>query len=280
MQLDSAAWPVYADPGQLEQVLMNLAVNGRDAMDRGGVLSLRTTNVDVVAATRERPGLVPGQYVALMVEDTGTGIEPAILPRLFEPFFTTKEPGKGTGLGLATVYGIVKQSGGFIYVDSTPGQGSRFVVYLPRHQGSGNAEPTLAAPVLPRGMATILLVEDDAAVRPAVRRMLERQGYTVLDAADGADALQLAASADARGERIDLVLTDVVMPVQGGRVLGERLAMHWPGIRVLYMSGYTDDEILRRGLVVPGASFLEKPFTPMRLAEAVRHALNQPRRAI
>jgi CheY-like chemotaxis protein len=129
-------------------------------------------------------------------------------------------------------------------------------------------------------MATILLVEDDAAVRPAVRRMLERQGYTVLDAADGADALQLAASADARGERIDLVLTDVVMPVQGGRVLGERLAMHWPGIRVLYMSGYTDDEILRRGLVVPGASFLEKPFTPMRLAEAVRHALDQPRRAI
>jgi PAS domain S-box-containing protein len=279
MQLDSAAWPVYADPGQLEQVLMNLAVNGRDAMGRGGVLSLRTTNVDVVAATHDRPGLVPGQYVALMVEDTGTGIEPAIVPRLFEPFFTTKEPGKGTGLGLATVYGIVKQSGGFIYVDSTPGQGSRFVVYFPRHQGPANAEPTLVAPVSPRGMATILLVEDDAAVRPAVRRMLERQGYTVLDAADGADALQLAASADARGERIDLVLTDVVMPVQGGRVLGERLAMHWPGIRVLYMSGYTDDEILRRGLVVPGASFLEKPFTPMRLAEAVRHALDQPRRA-
>jgi PAS domain S-box-containing protein len=275
-EVDSTAWPVYADPGQLEQVLMNLAVNGRDAMPTGGVLRLRTANIEVVGATHERPGLVPGQYVALMVEDTGTGIDPAVLPRLFEPFFTTKEPGKGTGLGLATVYGIVKQSGGFIYVDSTPGQGSRFLVYLPRHQGSGNAEPTLAAPVSQRGTATILLVEDDAAVRPAVRRMLERQGYTVLDAADGADALQLAASADARGERIDLVLTDVVMPVQGGRVLGERLAMHWPGIRVLYMSGYTDDEILRRGLVVPGAAFLEKPFTPMRLGEAVRHALDQP----
>ncbi|MEA2765942.1 MAG: two-component system, cell cycle sensor histidine kinase and response regulator CckA, partial [Gemmatimonadaceae bacterium] len=250
IQLDSAAWPVYADPGQLEQVLMNLAVNGRDAMHAGGVLSLRTTNVEIVTVTHDRPGLVPGEYVTLMVEDTGTGIEPDVLPRLFEPFFTTKEPGKGTGLGLATVYGIVKQSGGFVYVDSKPGEGSRFVVYFPRHQGASNAEPTVAAPVLQGGMATILLVEDDAAVRPAVRRMLERQGYTVLDAADGADALQLAASADARGERIDLVLTDVVMPVQGGRVLGERLAMHWPGIRVLYMSGYTDDEILRRGLVV------------------------------
>jgi PAS domain S-box-containing protein len=274
-ELDSAAWPVYADPGQLEQVLMNLAVNGRDAMPRGGILRLRTANVEVVAATHERPGLLPGQYGALTVEDTGTGIEPGVLRHLFEPFFTTKEAGKGTGLGLATVYGIVKQSDGFIYVDSTPGKGSRFAVYLPRYQGAANAEPIPAAPLSPRGTATILLVEDDAAVRPAVRRMLEREGYTVLDAADGADALQLAASADARGERIDLVLTDVVMPVQGGRVLGERLAMHWPGIRVLYMSGYTDDEILRRGLVVPGAAFLEKPFTPARLTDAVRHALDQ-----
>jgi PAS domain S-box-containing protein len=275
-ELDSAAWPVYADPGQLEQVLMNLAVNARDAMPRGGKLRLRTANLEVVGATRERPGLVPGQYAMLMVEDTGTGIDPAILPHLFEPFFTTKEQGKGTGLGLATVYGIVKQSDGFVYVDSTPGKGSCFVVYLPRHQGPDYAEPIPVAPASQRGTATILLVEDDAAVRPAVRRMLEREGYTVLDAADGADALQLAASADARGERIDLVLTDVVMPVQGGRVLGERLAMHWPGIRVLYMSGYTDDEILRRGLVVPGAAFLEKPFTPARLADAVRHALDQP----
>jgi PAS domain S-box-containing protein len=275
-ELDSAAWPVYADPGQLEQVLMNLAVNARDAMPKGGKLLLRTANLEVVAASHERPGLVPGQYAALMVEDTGTGIDPAIQPHLFEPFFTTKEQGKGTGLGLATVYGIVKQSDGFVYVDSTLGKGSCFVVYLPRHQGSGYAEPAPAPPVSPRGTATILLVEDDAAVRPAVRRMLEREGYTVLDAADGADALQLAASVDARGERIDLVLTDVVMPVQGGRVLGERLAMHWPAIRVLYMSGYTDDEILRRGLVVPGAAFLEKPFTPARLADAVRHALVQP----
>lgn len=276
-EFDAGAWPVYADPGKLEQVLMNLAVNGRDAMPRGGTLRLRTANVDVdVTAAHERPGLIPGQYVVLMVEDTGTGIDAAVLPHLFEPFFTTKGPGKGTGLGLATVYGIVKQSGGFVYVDSTPGQGSRFSVYHPRHEGSADPEPPTTALASPRGKERILLVEDDAAVRPAVRRLLERQGYTVLDAADGADAFQLAASADARGERIDLVLTDVVMPVQGGRALGERLAVHWPNLRVLYMSGYTDDEILRRGLVVPGATFLEKPFTPERLAEVVRRALDQP----
>jgi PAS domain S-box-containing protein len=275
-ELDPAAWPVYADPGQLEQVLMNLAVNGRDAMPLGGTLRLRTANVRVDdAAAHERPGLVPGEYAALMVEDTGTGIDPAVLPRLFEPFFTTKAAGRGTGLGLATVYGIVKQSGGFIYVDSTPGRGSRFTIYLPRHQGVDDAAAASASPAPPRGTETILLVEDDAAVRPVVRRMLERQGYTVLDAANGAAALRLAESAHASGERIDLVLTDVVMPELGGRALGERLAVHQPGIRVLYMSGYTDDEILRRGLLVPGAEFLEKPFTPERLAGAVRQALDR-----
>jgi PAS domain S-box-containing protein len=277
-ELAPNAWPVYADPGQLEQVVMNLAVNARDAMPHGGTLRLRTANVDVDAdAAREQPGFVPGQYAALMVEDTGTGIAPEVLPRLFEPFFTTKGPGRGTGLGLATVYGIVKQSDGYIHVDGTSGQGSRFTVYLPRHVGEpDDTTPTPAASAPPRGAETILLVEDEASVRTAIRRMLERQGYRVLDAGGGAEALRRAAEADARGVRIDLVLTDVVMPEQGGRALGERLAAHWPGLRVLYMSGYTDDEILRRGLVVPGTPFLEKPFTPARLAELVRRALDQP----
>jgi two-component system cell cycle sensor histidine kinase/response regulator CckA len=210
----------------------------------------------------------------LEVEDTGTGIDPASLARLFEPFFTTKAPGRGTGLGLATVYGIVKQSGGFVYVDSTLGQGSRFSVYFPRYRGAVVSEVLPPAPTA-RGTETILLVEDDSAVRVAIRRMLEKTGYNVLVAADGAEALRLVASMDGRGQRIDLVFTDIVMPDQGGRILGERLAAHWPDIRVLYMSGYTDDEILRRGLIVPGAAFLEKPFTPQRLAEAVRHALDR-----
>jgi PAS domain S-box-containing protein len=276
-ELAPNVWPVHADPGQLEQVVMNLAVNARDAMPEGGTLRLRTANVTVSeAAALERAGLVPGPYAALAVEDTGTGIDPAVLPHLFEPFFTTKGPGKGTGLGLATVYGIVKQSGGDVDVDSTPGRGSRFTIYLPRYEGEPDAESTPARPAPPRGTETILLVEDDASVRTAMRRMLERLGYRVLEAADGAQALQRHAEADACGDRIDLVLTDVVMPEQGGRALGERLAARWPALRVLYMSGYTDDEILRRGLVVPGAGFLEKPFTPERLAEVVRRALDQP----
>jgi PAS domain S-box-containing protein len=270
-------WPVHADPGQLEQVVMNLAVNARDAMPHGGTLRLLTANVAVDAdAARERPGFCAGEYAALTVEDTGTGIDPEMLPHLFEPFFTTKGPGRGTGLGLATVYGIVKQSGGCVHVDSTPGQGSRFTVYLPRHAGEPEVESTPAAPAPPRGTEKVLLVEDEASVRTATRRMLERLGYRVLEASDGAAALRRAAEAEARGERIDLVLTDVVMPEQGGRALGERLAAYWPGLRVLYMSGYTDDEIIRRGLVVPGASFLEKPFTPEGLAEVVRRALDQP----
>ena len=276
-ELDPEAWRVYADAGQLEQVLMNLAVNGRDAMPRGGTLLLRTTNAEAdLTPARDRPGLVTGEYTVLIVEDTGTGIDAATLPHLFEPFFTTKPAGKGTGLGLATAYGIVKQSHGFIHVDSIPGRGSRFSIYLPRHHGSDDVAARPAALVSPNGTEVILLVEDDADVRPALRRMLEKRGYTVLVAEDGAAALEVMAAADARGEHVDLVLSDVVMPVQGGRALGEQLAVHRPGIRVLYMSGYTDDEILRRGLVVPGANFLQKPFTSTRLAEAVRHALDKP----
>jgi CheY-like chemotaxis protein len=254
---------------------MNLAMNARDAMPNGGTLRLRTANELVDAAmARTRPGLEPGVHVALVVEDTGTGIDPEVLPHLFEPFVTTKGPGKGTGLGLATVYGIVEQSGGHVYAESTPGRGSRFTVLLPWSvEPDGSATNAPATSVPQRGTETILLVEDEAGVRAAIRRMLTRQGYTVLDAASGPEALQLVESS---AVRIDLVLTDVVMPGQSGRSLVEHLTARWPGLRVLYMSGYTDDEMLRRGLMQSGTALLEKPFTPDRLADVVRQALGTP----
>jgi CheY-like chemotaxis protein len=204
------------------------------------------------------------------VEDTGVGIDPAALPQIFEPFYTTKEVGNGTGLGLATVYGIVKQSGGYIYVDSTPGRGSCFTVFLPRHAEAGEKLP-LPTTTAPRGSETILVVEDEDAVRAVVRRMLERSGYTVREAADGAEALALL---EASTENFDLVLTDVVMPALHGRALVEQLTARQPRLRVLYMSGYTDDDILRRGLMQPSTALLQKPFTPDALARAVREALD------
>ena len=275
-ELSPEAWPVLADPGQLEQVLMNLAVNARDAMPAGGALRLHTANVVIDAADpRARSGLAPGAYVALTVEDAGVGIAPDVLPRIFEPFYTTKPVGAGTGLGLATVYGIVQQSGGHVDVESAPGRGSRFTVLLPRMEprpaDATPPSPAPAAPASPRGSETILVVEDEAPVRLVVRRMLERLGYVVLDAESARDALRLAETA---AHPIDLVLTDVVMPGQSGRAFAEQLALARPELRVLYMSGYTDDEILRRGLAEPGATFLEKPFTPERLARAVRGALD------
>ena len=266
-------WPVHADPGQIEQVIMNLAVNARDAMPNGGTIRLRTAAVELdAAAAGARPGLAPGHYVSLVVEDTGTGIDAAALPRLFEPFFTTKAPGKGTGLGLATVHGIVEQSGGAIGVESTPGVVTRFTVLLPRRpEPAGASEPAPPAMTLPTGHETVLLVEDEAPVRAVVRRLLTRLGYTVREAATGREALQMVAECD---EPIDLVLTDVVMPGQNGRVLAEQLAEQRPGLRVLFMSGYTDDEIVRRGLLQPGAALLAKPFTIEALATTVRTLLD------
>jgi two-component system cell cycle sensor histidine kinase/response regulator CckA len=270
---------VRADPGQLEQVLMNLALNARDAMPDGGLLRLRTENVVIDArASHTRHGIIGGDHVSLLVEDTGTGIDASILPKIFEPFFTTKGPGAGTGLGLATAYGIVKQSDGFISVDSAPGAGSRFTVLLPRsgppdedeiHVNAAGARP------VPAG-ETILLVEDEATVRVAVRRMLGRLGYTVLEAANGVEASDIFATS---AERIDLLLTDVVMPGQGGRALAEQLTAQRPRLRVLFMSGYTDDEILQRGLLQPDAAFIEKPPTPDRLARAVRRVLDRGKTA-
>ena len=271
-ELCAGAWPAFADPGQLEQVLMNLAVNARDAMPDGGTLRLRTANATVCGPTLARPGLAAGEYVTLVVEDTGYGIDPKVLPNIFEPFYTTKAPGAGTGLGLATVYGIVKQSGGYVYVDSAPGEGARFSVFLPRAAAPDIvASSTSARPELPRGTETILLVEDETAVRMVARRMLEALGYTVREAASAAEALRIV---EAEEGRVDLVLSDVVMPEQSGRSLAEQLAARWPRLRVLYMSGYTDDEILRRGLAEPGSAFLEKPFTAERLSSAVRRVLD------
>ncbi len=267
-------WSVYADPGQIVQVLMNLAVNARDAMSRGGTIRLRTANVPMGGAAFNESAEMPVcDYVSIVVEDTGTGIDPEVLPHIFEPFYTTKPHGQGTGLGLSTVYGIVRQSGGNVTVESRLGEGSRFTVLLPRSAESHELSPTLPARGPKRGTETILLVEDEAAVRSAVEGMLTGLGYRVLEADSSESALAITAAADARGIPIHLVLTDVVMPDQTGRVLGERLTAFWPEIRILYMSGYTDDEILRRGLTHPGAAFLEKPFTIERLSEAVRGAL-------
>jgi PAS domain S-box-containing protein len=268
-------WQVSSDPGQLEQVLMNLAVNARDAMRGGGTLRLRTANCKLdQRGCHDRPGLTPGEYVAIVVEDTGTGIDPAVLPHIFEPFFTTKPVGHGTGLGLATVYGIVKQSGGFVYAESVLGEGSRFTVLLPRVRGVEAATPASGKRALPGGTETILVVEDEAGVRSAVRRMLGLLGYTVFEAASASEALRLATDMTARGAALDLVLTDVVMPGLNGRALGEQLAELRRDLKLLYMSGYTDDEILRRGLAHSGISLLEKPFTMEHLAEMVRRVLD------
>jgi PAS domain S-box-containing protein len=266
--LDPAAGRVLADPGQMEQVLVNLAVNARDAMPEGGVLRVRTRQVhldEAFGARHATSAFVPGQYVMLSVSDTGTGMDRATLDRIFEPFFTTKEQGKGTGLGLATVYGIVRQSGGHVRVYSEPGVGTTFEVYLPCVDA---ADP----PVTPAaGTETVLLVEDEPSIRGVAARVLERRGYTVISAAHGEDAIS---AARAHPGNIDLLLTDVVMPGMSGSALARTLAHERPGLRVLYMSGYTDDDIVHHGVLDAGMMFLEKPFTPRILAQHVRDALD------
>jgi two-component system, cell cycle sensor histidine kinase and response regulator CckA len=261
-----------ADPGQLEQVLVNLAVNARDAMPDGGVLSLRAENLDVRPGERSAPDRVPvGRYVLLTVADTGCGMSPEVRDRVFEPFFTTKALGKGTGLGLSTVYGIVEQSGGMIWVDTTPGHGSAFSMCFPMvAECQAAAVNEDAAGATPRGAETVLVVEDETGVRLLARKILERQGYVVIDAANGNEALALAASH--RGP-IELLITDMVMPDLNGRDLSKRLLAIYPALRVIYMSGYTDDEIIRRGLEANNR-FVEKPFTVETLACAVRSALD------
>jgi nitrogen-specific signal transduction histidine kinase len=262
---------VKADAGQLEQVVMNLCVNARDAMPDGGLLRLETSNVVLDAAHASRlESMAPGRYVMLAVSDSGCGISRETLSRIFEPFFTTKAEGKGTGLGLAMVYGIVKQAGGHVAVYSEVGEGSTFRVYLPRIDeavAAGVADPT---PMPDRGWETILLVEDEEALRAITQEILSEHGYRVLEASGGDQALAIARD---HPEPIHLVLTDVVLPGTNGRVLARALAATRPGIQVLFMSGYTDDVIAHRGVLEPGTLLLEKPFTVLALLRLVRAAL-------
>ena len=271
--LDPGAGAVNADPGQLEQVLLNLAVNARDAMPGGGRLSIETARLHLHEEHVERRHrLPPGDYACLVVTDTGVGMDDATQAHLFEPFFTTKEVGKGTGLGLATVYGIVKQSGGYIWVYSEPGRGTTVKVYLPRVPAATEAPVAPPPPKAVRGgHETVLLVEDAAPVRTLARRSLEACGYRVLDAADGPSALELSAR---HPSGIDLLVTDVVMPGMSGRELAERLAPERPEMKVLYTSGYTDDAMVRQGVLNAGVAFLQKPFVPDMLARKVREVLD------
>ena len=274
-QLDPAAGRVKADPGQLEQVLMNLAVNARDAMPKGGKLTLETANVqlDEAYAADHYPAR-PGWYVMIAVTDTGIGMTEETQAHMFEPFFTTKEKGKGTGLGLATVYGIVKQSGGFIWVYSEVGHGSTFKIYLPRLDDASQRPAPAATPAVraPRGTETVLLAEDEPPVRAIARQVLERHGYTVLEAPSAESALDIATRYSGT---IHLLLTDVIMPGMNGRELATRLADLRPDARVIFMSGYTDDAVMRHGVLEPGATYVQKPFTPDAIARKVREVLDR-----
>jgi PAS domain S-box-containing protein len=262
---------VKADPGQVEQVIINLAVNARDAMPRGGRLTIETANRKVPEEDGRDSVLPPGRYVRLAVSDTGHGMTDELKAKIFEPFFTTKEPGKGTGLGLATVYGIVKTYGGHIAVDSQVGAGTTFTVLLPAEEAAANRSFDEVLRVAPRGTETVLLVEDDNVVRRLAQIALEAQGYTVLEAADSTAAVQVA---EGHAGPVHLLLTDVVMPGLGGRDLADEVRARWPGVKVLYVSGYTDDAVVRHGVREATDAFLQKPFTPLVLARKVRAVLD------
>ncbi len=268
---------IKIDPTQLEQIVINLVVNAADAMPRGGKLTVETSNVRLDEHYRgHHLPVTPGDYVLLAVSDTGIGMDEATSRRMFEPFFTTKELGKGTGLGLATVYGIVKQSGGDIWVYSEPGHGSAFKIYLPAVTArlSAAAKVVTAPETAPRGSETILVVEDDEAVRRLARLILERAGYRIIDAENPKEAVRVA---DRFGERIDLLLSDLIMPESDGAPLIDRLTKVHPDLRVLYISGYADEAVVRHGVIVEGTPFLQKPFTPLGLSGKVREVLDAPR---
>jgi CheY-like chemotaxis protein len=271
--LGTNLWRVKADPGQIEQVVMNIVVNAGEAMPLGGKLLVETKNTVLDESyVQTHPQAPSGENVLLAITDTGCGMAPSIKARIFEPFFTTKGPTKGTGLGLATVYGIVKQSGGHIEVYSEVGQGTTFKIYLPRDKDGAPVAAGLPAPQQIRGgTETILLVEDEEGVRTLAKTVLQKQGYTILEAQNGAEALLLC---ETYSKTIDLLVTDVVMPNMSGRELGERLATLQPKMKILYMSGYTDDAIVQHGVLESGIPFVQKPFAPEALARKVREVLD------
>jgi signal transduction histidine kinase len=277
VNLDAGAGHVRADPNQLSQVLVNLALNARDAMIGNGRLTIRTS----ARRLEERDlraeigiDIVPGDYVELVVADTGQGMDPATLARAFEPFFTTKPVGEGTGLGLSTVYGVVKQSHGYVWAESAVGRGTEFHLVFPRVAPADEpASPAFGAPQ-PAGHrpdARVLLVEDEVMVRAIARRSLERAGYRVIEAEDGVAALGVLAS----GEPVDIVVTDIIMPRMTGRELSRQIRQRWPGLPVLYMSGHPSEEMLRRGLLLQGEHFVQKPFRPELLAADVGRTLGR-----
>jgi two-component system, cell cycle sensor histidine kinase and response regulator CckA len=262
-----------ADPGQVEQVLMNLAVNARDAMPKGGKLITETRNIRVGSryGMLVNEDIQPGDYVLLSVSDTGTGMTREVRERVFEPFYTTKAQGEGTGLGLSTVYGIVKQSGGYVGVASEPGSGTTFQIYLPRVQGELVDDTEPVRPDRPEREVTILLAEDEIAVRTITTRMLKRLGHRVIEAANGEEALRLA---EEHSGEFDLLMTDVVMPLMGGGELAQQIRARWPHVHVLFASGYTDETVVRRGALGEGAILLQKPFDYVELAEKVTEVLS------
>ncbi len=270
--------PIVADPNQLEHILSQLSAYARDSMPDGGTLELRTRQERLdPGATGRRQSLRAGAYVLLQVRDTGRGLDPEALERIFEPFSAQRSPGDGSGLGLASVYGIVKQSGGHIDVTSEPGAGTSFTIYFPRHEGSGPIGAALEPAARAGGSETILLVEDEEQVRELARRVLERVGYTVLAAADAEAAI---AAADRQAGHIHLLLTDMLLPQSSGRELAARLSIHRPAIKVLYISGSSDASMGRMRLLQPGTRFLEKPFSLDRLLRTVRQTLGDPDEAV
>jgi two-component system, cell cycle sensor histidine kinase and response regulator CckA len=270
-QLAPGAGHTRADAGQLEQVLMNLLVNAKDAMPYGGTLTIQTQGISVDEDHRRTPTFIrPGQYVLLSVTDTGMGMDKETQSRIFEPFFTTKELGKGTGLGLSTVYGIVKQSGGYVMVQSEVGRGSTFQIYLPREEAAAESHTAPAPRTAAGGSETLLVVEDEESVRELVRDTLAGKGYQVVVAENGESGLAVAAKHQGA---IDLVITDVVMPGMGGREMVKQLKQTHPKTKVLFLSGYTEDSIVTEG-AADGAAFLQKPFTLQNLSRKVREVLS------
>jgi signal transduction histidine kinase/ActR/RegA family two-component response regulator len=270
--LQPDVWTVRCDPGQMEQVVLNLAVNARGAMPRGGKLTLETANVEIdESLTASRPWMRPGPHVKLSIRDSGQGMSPEVKAHLFEPFFTTKPVGLGTGLGLATVYGIVKQNEGYILVDSEPGQGTTFALYFPRIFDAAVPVERPIAVTTSHGTETVLVVEDDVQVREVTVRSLRAGGYVVLAASGGREALDLVAREQGP---LHLLVTDVVMPGLDGRSVANALRHHHPEMRVLYVSGHAEEAIVKRGVLEAGIEFLPKPFTASSLLARVRAVLD------